>query len=469
MKKTIFSIILSFLALSLHANIRLPGILSSNMVMQQKSTTKLWGWASPAEKIKITTSWDNQVTEVSADGNAAWQVELKTPQAGGPYNITFQAGNKIVLENVWIGEVWVCSGQSNMEWNYSTGIKSVKEEFEHLSKLNIKLFNVPKTTSKTPQDDINSTWTVCDSNSLKTFSAVGYYFGKHLNQDLNIPIGLINSNWGGTPAETWTPEQLVENNAVLKDAATKNAPTAWWPVAPGYTYNAMIAPMVNYSIAGTIWYQGESNRDTPASYTELINTMLGAWRKSWNNDFPFYYVQIAPFKYDKYNVGALVREAQTRNLSTSKTGMVVISDLVSDTLNIHPNNKKDVGLRLANLALAETYGQKKAGYKNPLFKSFTVEKSDIVIEFDNAESGLTIKGDTPKEIFIAGADKLFYPAKVKVKGNKLFVSNGQVKTPAAVRYQFSNAGIGNLFSKAGLPVAPFRTDNWDVDTSKIKK
>lgn len=469
MKKSIFSIILLFFTLALQANIRLPNILSSNMVLQQKSTTKLWGWASPGEKIKITSSWDNQTTEVTADGNANWLIELKTPAAGGPYNIAFQGGNKIVLENVWIGEVWVCSGQSNMEWNYSTGIKSIKEDFAQLGKLNIKLFNIPKTTSKTAQDDINSTWTACDSNTLKTFSAVGYYFGKHLSQDLNVPIGLINSNWGGTPAETWTPGQLVENNTVLKDAATKNAPTPWWPVAPGYTYNAMIAPMVNYGIAGSIWYQGESNRDTPASYTELINTMLGAWRKAWNKEFPFYYVQIAPFKYEKYNVGALVREAQSKNLSTAKTGMVVISDLVTDTLNIHPTNKKDVGIRLANLALAETYGLKKTGYKNPIFKSFSVEKSDVLIEFDYAEAGLTIKGDKPKEIFIAGADKMFYPAKVKIKGNKIVVSNGQVKAPVAVRYQFSNAGIGNLFSKAGLPVVPFRTDSWDVDTSNVKK
>lgn len=466
MKKSIFSIILLLFTLALQANIRLPNILSSNMVLQQKSTTKLWGWASPSEKIKITTSWNNKTIDVTADGNARWQLDLKTPQAGGPYTIVFQGGNKIVLESVWIGEVWVCSGQSNMEWNYNTGIKSVKEEFGQLHKLNIKLFNIPKTTSNTLQDNCEGSWAVCDSNTIKNFSAVGYYFGKHLNQDLNVPIGLINSNWGGTPAEVWTPKDSIDHNPALKEAATKNAATAWWPVAPAYAYNAMIAPLVNYQIAGTIWYQGESNRDTPASYTELMNTMIGAWRKAWNNDFPFYYVQIAPFKYERYNIGALVREAQTKNLSTPKTGMVVISDLVTDTLNIHPTNKKDVGLRLANLALAETYGHKKAGYKNPLFKSFTADKSNAVIEFDNAESGLTIKGDRPKEIFIAGADKKFYPAKIKIRGNKIFVSSEQVKSPTAVRYQFSNAGIGNIFSKQGLPVGPFRTDNWTLDTGK---
>jgi sialate O-acetylesterase len=468
MKRALFTLILSFVAISLYATIHLPNILSNNMVLQQKSTTKLWGWGSPDEKISITTSWDNKTIKTSADGNARWQIDIQTPEAGGPYTIVFEGENKIVLENIFIGEVWVCSGQSNMEWSYSNGIASIKEEFAQLNKSNIKLFMIPKTTSTTPQDNGGGSWVACDSNTLKAFSAVGYYFGKQLNKDLNVPIGLIGSNWGGTPAEVWTPQDLVENNTVLKEAATKNKPAPWWPVAPGYAYNAMIAPIVNYNIAGTIWYQGESNTGAPSSYTELMNTMIAAWRKAWNNDFPFYYIQIAPFKYDKHNVAALVREAQTKNLSIKKTGMVVISDLVSDTLNIHPTNKKDVGFRIANLALVETYGIKKQAYKSPLFKSFNVNGSIAVIEFDNAEVGLILKGEKPKEIFIAGANKIFYPAMVKIKGDKIYVSSKQVKVPAAVRYQFSNAAIGNLFSKADLPVAPFRTDNWELDTSAVK-
>nr|WP_294873383.1 sialate O-acetylesterase [uncultured Pedobacter sp.] len=468
MKKTLLFLILSFLTFSLYANIRLPNILGSNMVLQQKSTTKLWGWGSPGEKIKITTSWDNKTIEALTDGNASWQISIQTPQAGGPYTVVLEGENKITLENIFIGEVWVCSGQSNMEWSHNNGLTSIKEEFSQLSKLNIKLFKIPKVTSKTPQDNTEGSWLACDSNTLKAFSAVGYYFGKELNKDLNVPIGLISSNWGGTPAEVWTPENLVEGNAVLKEAAAKKTPAPWWPIAPGYAYNAMIAPLINYNIAGAIWYQGESNTTTASSYTELMNTMISAWRKAWNNNFPFYYVQIAPYKYDSYNIGALLREAQTKNLATEKTGMVVVSDLVSDTLNIHPTNKKDVGLRLANLALAETYGLKKGAYKSPIFKSLNVSGSNAEIDFDYTETGLMLKGDKPKEIFVAGADKVFYPATVKIKGNKIIVSNKQVKVPVAVRYQFSNAGLGNLFSKAGLPVAPFRTDDWELDTSKIK-
>ncbi|WP_295712768.1 sialate O-acetylesterase [Mucilaginibacter sp.] len=469
MKKYPFFLILLFFALSLNASIRLPKILSSNMVLQQQSTAKLWGWATvPAEKIKVTTSWDNKTIETSADGNANWQIDIQTPKAGGPYSITLQGENKIILENILIGEVWLCSGQSNMDRNYIKGIFSIKDEFTQLSKLNIRLFNMPKNTSKTPQDNCDGTWTACDSNTIKIFSAVSYYFGKYLNKDLNVPIGLINSSWDGTPAEVWTPAELIENNAILKAAEKNNKPTPWWPVNPGYAYNTMIYSVVNYNIAGAVWYQGESNRDASSSYTELINTMIMGWRKAWNKNFPFYYVQIAPFKYDKYNVGALLREAQTKSLSTAKTGMVVISDLVNDTLNVHPSNKKDVGLRLANLALGETYGIKKNAYKSPLLKSFKVNGSSIVIDFDNAETGLVLKGEKPKEIFIAGADKVFYPAMVKIKGKKIIASSTEVKVPTAVRYQFSNAGIGNLFSKAGLPVVPFRTDNWEVDTSKVK-
>lgn len=468
MKKTILFLIFTVAALSLRADIRLPNILSSNMVLQQQSTTKLWGWARPNEKIKIITSWDNKTIETVADGNAAWGIDIQTPKAGGPFTITLNGDNKIILENVFIGEVWICSGQSNMEWSYQQGISDIKAEFPELSKLNIKLFTVPKTTSKTPQDNSGGTWLVCDSNTLKTFSAVAYYFGKELNKDLNVPIGLISSNWGGTPAEVWTPTALVENNAVLKAAAIKNTETPWWPVAPGYAYNAMIAPIVNYNIAGAIWYQGESNTKTSSSYTELMNTMIAAWRKTWNDDFPFYYVQIAPFHYDVNNIGALLREAQTKTLSVEKTGMVVISDLVNDTLNIHPTNKKDVGLRLANLALAETYGVEKLGYKSPVYRSFTVKGNDVIIDFDHAEKGLTLKGDKIRELFIAGADKVFYPANVKIKGSEIIVSSKQVKLPVAVRYQFSNAGIGNLFSKTNLPVTPFRTDNWEVDISKLK-
>lgn len=468
MKKTLASFSLVFITAISFASIRLPNVIGSNMVLQQQSTTKLWGWASPAEKIFITTSWDNKTDSVIATRDANWIKEIQTPAAGGPYTITLKGQNQIVLSDVMIGEVWVCSGQSNMEWSYYHGLQDIKDELPNCNNANIRFFNIPKTTSTYPQDDCNAQWTVCDSNTLKAFSAVGYFFGKKLNKDLNVAIGLVNSNWGGTPAEVWTPADVVNNDASLKEAASKLTPAAWWPYLPGYTYNAMISPLTNYTIAGAIWYQGESNTGTASTYSPLLNAMIDGWRKAWNKEFPFYYVQIAPYKYGNKNIGALLREAQTKSLSHSNVGMAVISDLVADTNNIHPTNKRDVGLRLANWALAQTYHKDGIVYKSPIYKSISIQKDKAVIDFDNAGTGLMAKDKKITELFIAGEDKIFYPAEAKIDNDKLVVWSKQVKQPVAVRYEFSNTGIGNLFGKEGLPVAPFRTDDWEVDTSTIQ-
>jgi len=467
MKKTLAFAFLFLLTGYCFANLRLPRVIGNNMVLQQNAAVKLWGWASPSEKIFITTSWNNRTDSVKATRDANWQLELQTPAAGGPYTITLKGNNTIELTNVMIGEVWVCSGQSNMEWSYLQGLKDIKDELPQAYNTNIRLFNIPKTTSQTPQDDCNAEWAVCDSNTLKAFSAVGYFFGKKLNKDLNVPIGLINSNWGGTPAEVWTPEEAVDSNPTLKEAAAKLTPADWWPHLPARTYNAMIAPLTNYNIAGAIWYQGESNTNTASTYSQLLNTMIDSWRKAWNKDLPFYYVQIAPFKYGNKNIGALLREAQTKSLNHPNVGMAVISDLVDDTTNIHPANKRDVGLRLANWALGQTYHKEGITYKSPMYKSMSVNKDRIEIEFEDTGTGLMAKDKKITELYIAGDDKIFYPAEAKIDNGKLVVWSKQVKQPAAVRYQFSNAGIGNLFGKEGLPVAPFRTDSWEVDTAKL--
>ncbi|MGZ8511537.1 MAG: sialate O-acetylesterase, partial [Chitinophagaceae bacterium] len=296
---------------------------------------------------------------------------------------------------------------------------------------------------------------------------IGYFFGKKLQQYLNVPVGLINASWGGTPAEVWTPGNLVYNDAELKTASASQNKSPWWPVTPGIVYNAMIAPLTNFTIAGTIWYQGEGNTGTAVSYNKLFTTMIGAWRDAWQKEFPFYYVQIAPFKYGSKNIGALLREQQTETLSYPKTGMVVITDLVDDITDIHPKNKIDVAKRLADLALAETYNQKVAAYKSPLFKTTEINNSKAALFFDNAPGGFITKGNKKAtEFYIAGEDKNFLPADVKLEKDRIIVSNKKIKKPVAVRFAFSNTAISNLFSKEGLPVCPFRTDNWEVDTSK---
>ncbi len=465
MKKLLVNIICLGIALTSFADVRLPSILTSNMVLQQQSSVKLWGWSAPAEKIYVTISWDNKTDSVVATRDANWQLNIQTPIAGGPFTITLRGNNKIVLENILIGEVWVCSGQSNMEMSERWGLPDVKAELPTAFNDSIRFFTISKATSTYPQDNCSGKWMVCDSNTLKTFSAAGYFFGKKLNKELNVPIGLINTSWGGTAAETWTPENIVNDDPELKNAAAKLAPAAWWPYKPSSVFNAMIAPVTNFSIAGTIWYQGESNTGTAGSYKKLFTAMIDAWRKSWNKDFPFYYVQIAPFNYANKNIAALLQEAQAKCMDHKNVGMIVIADLVSDVKNIHPVNKHDVGYRLANWALAETYHKSGIVYRSPVYKEMTIKKNKAVFSFDNVRTTLISKDKTVTELYIAGADKIFYPAQSKIEKDKLIVWSKVVTAPVAVRYAFGNTSIGNLFSSEGLPVTPFRTDNWQVDTS----
>ena len=250
-----------------------------------------------------------------------------------------------------IGEVWVCGGQSNMEWSGSQKLKQSLDEAPNATNQNIRFFYVPKITADFPQEDIKASWKVCTPDEMLRFSAIGYFFGKKLQNDLNVPVGLINSNWGGTPAEVWTPKDVIGQDPALKDASLKLQPSNGWPITPGANYIAMISPLTKFKIAGAIWYQGESNSQNYQTYSRLMTKMIGSWRDAWGYVFPFYFVQIAPFAYGNYNVGALVREQQTACLTISKTGMVVVHDLVDDVTNIHPVKKSEVATRLANLAL----------------------------------------------------------------------------------------------------------------------
>ncbi|MCH5715042.1 sialate O-acetylesterase [Niabella hibiscisoli] len=461
-----FFLTISFTAFSA---IRLPNIIGSNMVLQQKSETAIWGWSNPSEKIYITTSWNNQKDSVVADGNAKWKLNLKTPEAGGPYTITLKGENSIVLDNIMIGEVWVCSGQSNMEWSSLQKLQQIIDEMPNSQNNNIRLFHVAKTTSPYPQDYVEGSWKVSGPDALKGFSAVAYFFAKELQQKLNVPVAVINTSWGGTPAETWTPAEKVNSSDVLAKSAAMQKTVPWWPVTPGYAYNSMIYPLLNLSIAGAIWYQGEGNTVMPFTYGQLFAEMIQSWRAAWKKDFPFYYVQIAPFNYGNNNVGNLIREQQAKVLNLPKTGMVVISDLVNDVKNIHPTNKKDVALRLANYALAETYGKSLTSYKSPMFKRMDITGNKVNLYFDNAANGFKLNaGKAATEFYLAGPDKVFVPAVIKIEKDRLVASSPEVKNPVAVRFSFSNGGMSNIFSKEGLPVAPFRTDDWVVDTSKVK-
>lgn len=473
MKKTFLPVLLLLtlilFSLSAYANVQLPAIFGSHMVLQQNSTVKIWGWSEPGEKINIKVDWDTTTYTTSASGSARWKLTLKTPSAGGPHTITINGRNTIELQDVLIGEVWLCSGQSNMEMNINWGMKQYGADVTAAeNNKSIRFFQVQKTTAEYPQDDLKGQWVVCDSNSMKGFSTAGYFFGSKLNEQLNIPVGLINSSWGGTSAEVWTPKELIENNPVLKKDADQRNPanSTGWPVSPGFTFNAMIAPITNYNIAGVIWYQGEANVGKAANYPTVFTTMIGAWRKAWQKDFPFYFVQIAPFTYGNNINAPLLREAQTKSLAYPNTGMVVIHDLVDDVKDIHPKQKKEVGLRLADLALSRTYNKRGLAFRSPEYQGLKIEKSKIRIYFNNADNGLVSKGGALTEFYIAGSDKVFVPATAKIDGNNVVVSSKEVENPLAVRFGFTNTSMPNLFSKEGLPVNIFRTDDWVEDAVK---
>jgi sialate O-acetylesterase len=474
MKKNILTVCLFLFFLSsgfiANAEVRLPAILGSHMVLQQKSLVKIWGWSDPSEKITISTDWDTTTYHIAGIPDGKWLTQINTPAAGGPYKITIKGSNTIVLEDVLIGEVWDCSGQSNMEMSYSWGIKQYTGDADSATNKNIRFFHIPRLTAMYPQDDTKAKWIVCNPEDMKRFSLAGYFFGQKLQETLHVPIGLINASWGGTPAETWTPKEAIEQDTALKHAAHDMKEVPWGPVSPGYAYNAMIWPITNFSIAGILWYQGEANVDEPYIYNNLLATMIRSWRKAWQKDLPFYIVQIAPYAGYGNNISsALLREAETKTLSVPHTGMIVIHDLVTEINDIHPKNKKDVGLRLANYALAETYGIKNIPYKSPMYKNMQVQKDKIVIWFDNADKGLMSKSGAPTEFYIAGEDKIFMPAMAKIKDNTVIVWNKDIKNPVAVRFGFTNAAMPDLFSKEGLPVNIFRTDSWDnVNTVTAK-
>lgn len=454
---------LFLLIASVEAKISLPSVFTDHIVLQQKSEVPVWGWAAASATIKVVGSWapnDTATTVVRSDGS--WDTTLKTTAAGGPYTLSIEGDGNCELKDVMLGEVWLCSGQSNMEWTPMDNIDNRDEEIAAANYPNIRFFHIPKRGAATLQNNCEAAWAVCTPKVMKSTSAVAYFFGRDLQKDLNVPVGLIVSAWGGTPAEVWTPEELVNGNPEIRNAMPAQT-YPWWPVEPGVLYNQMINPVVPYSLAGAIWYQGESNRDHAGSYGILLKTMIESWRKSFKKEFPFYLVQIAPHTYnDKENGPALVREHQEWVARTvPQTGMVVVSDCVADVKNIHPTDKQSVGLRLANMALGKTYGRPGPAYESPVFNTMTVDKNKAVVSFLHADNGLKCKDKQITGSLIAGEDGVFEPAKAQIKGNTVVVTSPRVKNPAVVRYCFDDATIGNLSNTEGLPVAPFRTDrNW---------
>ncbi|OIV43785.1 sialate O-acetylesterase [Flavobacterium johnsoniae] len=458
MKNNQLFIFLLMICGSAMANVTLPNIFGDNMVLQRNSEVKIWGWANPKEEIKLVSSWNNQEYKAVTNNQAKWELKIKTPEAGGPFTISIKGYNEVILKNILIGEVWLCSGQSNMEMSASWGIDNGDEEVKNAANPNIRFFTVSKSTALNPQNNVLGSWVESTPETMKYFSAVGYFFAKRLREDLkNVPIGLISSNWGGTPAEIWMPEEVFQNDPVVLENAKKLNEQEYGPHQPGRAYNAMISPITGFKIAGTLWYQGESNVGSLV-YDKTLSALITSWRKAWNDDFPFYFVQIAPYKTGTNNFSNVtVRNSQRKILKEiPKTGMVLTSD-ISDTIDIHPKNKKSVGIRLANLALAEVYKTNSNWVNGPLFKDIKIEKNKVIVSFDYAD-GLYFKDKKSNQFEVAGADGVFFPAEASIKNNQVILTSKKLVNPAKVRFAWGNTIQSDLFNKANLPASCFTSE-----------
>lgn len=443
--------------------LRLPAIVGDHMVLQADTVVTLHGWADPNARVTVSPSWGEPVT-VRVGYDTKWEVKLKTPEASSKvHTIVFQSNRKAsrTVKDVLIGQVWLCSGQSNMNWSAANGIVDMKQELTGKLNPQIRLFTVTKNSSPYPVEDCVGRWEVCDVESALYFSAVGYFFGKRLAEELRQPVGLVNSSWGGTPVEVWTPASAMKKNPQMADAWKKHSKYGrGWDI--GSLYNAMIVPLLRTTFAGAIWYQGESNKENAALYGEEFRLMIESWRKAFHQTLPFYFVQIAPHARTEGGItGALVREQQARVAATvPETGMVVISDLVDDVTNIHPAYKKGVGDRLAGWALGEVYGKKDHKYRHATFRSAEFKRNQVIVAFDYAEGGLVCPDGAIAGLEVCDASMRFVPAQgmIDERSGALVVWSKGVSRPVAVRYCFSDGAIGNLFDAAGLPVAPFRSD-----------
>ncbi|MDM1294001.1 sialate O-acetylesterase [Sphingobacterium sp. N143] len=466
MKRIVLMIIFCWMILAdvFGQRLRVPAFFSDNMVLQRQSMVNIWGWAKAGQKVLVIPSWRKDTLETVVTGDATWRTQVETPPAGGPHTIKFVSQQEhLELKNVMIGEVWVCSGQSNMQWSGANKLKEILDILPSSANPKIRLLQVSNIASQTPQDNIFDSWTVCGPQTLENFSAIGYFFAEKLSRELHVPVGIINASWGGSAAEYWTPKEKVESDEELKTYAAYQKLAPRKPYQPGVLWNSMLAPFAGYTMAGALWYQGEDNTISYAGYDKLIRTMVGAWREAWGYQFPFYFVQIAPHTYSQYKKpnAALLREQQAKTACLlPRSGMVVTTDLVDDLKNIHPTRKKEVASRLADLALAEMYARPLVDYKSPTLKEYKVEGDKISISFSNLEGKLEVRGKEIIDLYIAGKDRKFYPAKFKLQGSELLVFSDQVKEPQAVRFGFTNVSMPNLFNARGLPVAPFRTDNW---------
>jgi len=511
-----FALALFLFAVPALAEVRLPALFTDHMVLQQGQKNRVWGSADPGEDVVVTIAGQRQTATANEKGK--WQVTLETLPVGGPHTLSITGKNKLAVEDVLVGEVWICSGQSNMQWE----VRQANDgdlEARTAKYPKIRLISVPQFGTQEPQDDFKGKWEVCTPETAATFSAVGYFFGRQLHETLDVPIGLIDDAWGGSACEAWVRRDLLEKDskyakliadwqereknydaakakaasdkqiADYREAAEKakaeGKPAPQPPrlapnpltgnARPGNIYNGVLKPTIGYGIRGVIWYQGESNAGRAYQYRDLFPLMIQSWRDEWHiGDFPFYWVQLADYMAEKPQPAdsswAELREAQTMTMSKlPNTGEAVIIDL-GEGRDIHPRNKQEVAKRLARWALARDYGLSNIPYHSPQYKSMEKQGSKIVLSFDHVGSTLyTFDTTNPVGFAIAGDDKKFVWADAKLVGtDKIEVSSDKVAEPTAVRYAWADNPVCNVYSREGLPLTPFRTDDWKGITADAK-
>jgi sialate O-acetylesterase len=485
------------------AGLKLPALVGDHMVLQRDLANPIWGWADPGADVAVSIAGQNH--QAKADAQGKWRVTLN-PMTGSNHALRLtiaSKGEKIVLSNVVIGEVWICSGQSNMQWAVN---QSDDPDLEAASANypNIRIISVPQVGTQEKKDDFVGQWEICTPETVGDFSAVGYFFGRQIQQILGVPIGLIDNAWGGSAAEAWVSREVMDADARFQNVAEQWKTTeagydhekvmADWKVKaaeakaagkpeprmpsnpltgnqrPGNIWAGVLHPTIGYGIRGVIWYQGESNAGRAYQYDELFPLMISEWRKAWGiGDFPFYWVQLADFMAEKDQPAesswAELREAQTKTLSLPNTGQAVIYD-IGEGRDIHPRDKQNVGKRLARIALARDYG-KAIEFQSPSYKAMEVTKGKAVLTFENVGAGGLYTFDTQEAVgfAVAGEEKVWHWAVGKVIApDKVEVGCPEVANPVAVRYAWADNPVANLRGRNGLPVVPFRTDDWPLTT-----
>ncbi len=455
----------SGLSLSAQLPLKLPDLLSDHAVLQKNATVKLWGRGPGSFELKIVTSWSPADTiRLQIGAECSWVTSIQTPAEKGPHSIIFICGNEIKrISDILLGDVWLCAGQSNMEYNYDWGINRNDSSYRIRANEDIRFFEVEKNYDEIPVSECRGKWVKCDAGSASKFSTVGYFFGKSINGNTGTPVGLIGAYWGGTNIQTWMPA------TALADVGTRQQgsyiePYGWAPKGVASLFNAMIYPLHCYRIKGCIWYQGEANVDWEwNTYGELLTSLVKSWRNLFEIPFYFYAVQVAPWNgYKQLRAAALREQIENAGQSIPRYGSIAIQDLVPDTANIHPDRKREVGLRLSDLVLKEVYGQSAFQPYPPYITKVDFKNRSALAEY-KASGDLQVKNTTITGFQLAGTDSVFYPAKARLlRNNKIEVTSARVSKPVALRYCFENTSVPNLFDRTGLPLKQFRTDHYII-------